>query len=654
MNRLLIIFVSLCCYCIIGQSQDLIRNTQRGISNKKQTNEKHRIYELIESRKISDARFIENTPFEYQEVSPKESYQEYVSEAVFLKLNEQLLQKLRLGERDISLNIPTSDDQNIELELTRVSITVDDFQIETSNGKSRLEDAGLFYRGVVKDDPHSFAAISVFDDHIRGLIADDDGNYVLGKLGKRSADYILYNDRNLVQVPDLKCDTPDENIPVNFPTPNTPVENISSAVGDKCVQVYIVCDHAMYDTLGNVGSVAKYALALFHESAIIYFNENIEIEINQIRVWDTPDPWQAETSKCALKNDFAASTSNFPGYIAHLLSTKSIGGGCASGAAFCDDETHAVTGGLNEFDPFPTYTTEVYLFTHEMGHQLGSPHTQNCAWNGNCTPIDGCVNSVDDNCDPASPSCPNGPVPPVGGGTIMSYCNPGNAPTVGINLTNGFGTQPGDLIRANVDAANCMSFECDCTDYVNRTMFSNNYSQWTYSASNSISASGGVDRPDHTPVIFRTGNYIRLTDFTAHSGSTFLATVHPDICDDYVFFNSPSTNNFVEIENHNKTLTETNEDGISDLLIQTHDLNIYPIPFTNSVTVEFNLEKSDLVDIRILNVSGQLISNLQSKSTMDKGWHKLDYDTTELPAGVYQLLFQTSKGTTVRKLIRVH
>ena len=654
MNKILVIFVSLCCYCIIGQSQDLIRNTQRGISHKNQTKKKLRTYELIESRKISDARFIEKNSFEYQKVSPKESYREYVSEAVFLSLNEQLLQKLQTGERDIILNIPVNDERNIELELTRVSITVDDFQIETSNGKSRLDNPGLFYRGVVKGAPFSFAAISIFDDHIRGLIADEDGNYVLGKVGKRGTDYILYNDRNLVQFPDLKCGTTTDDFDTNFPTTNNTESSIPE-VGEECVQVYIVCDNAMYDTLGNVGSVTKYALALFHESAIIYFNENIEIEINQIRVWDTPDPWQAETNKCTLKNDFAASTSNFPGYVAHLLSTKPIGGGCASGAAFCDNETHAVTGGLNEFDPFPTYSTEVYLFTHEMGHQLGSPHTQNCVWNGNCTAIDGCVSSVDnENCDPASPSCSNGPVPPSGGGTIMSYCNPGNAPTVGINLANGFGTQPGGLIRANINAANCMDFECDCTDFVNRVLNVTNFLPWTYSASNSISATGGVDRPDHTPVILRTGNYIRLTNFTAHNGSTFLATVGGDICDNNVFFNSPVTNNFIETDNSNKTITETEKKESSDLIVYTQDLRVFPIPFTTNVTIEFNLEESDLVDIKILNVSGQLISNLQSKITMDKGWHKLDYDTTTLPAGVYQLWFQTSKGTTIRKLIRVH
>jgi hypothetical protein len=52
-----------------------------------------------------------------------------------------------------------------------------------------------------------------------------------------------------------------------------------------------------------------------------------------------------------------------------------------------------------------------------------------------------------------------GDIPPIGGGTIMSYCHllTGNPWNVGISLANGFGTEPGDIISGSVNNAMCLS-----------------------------------------------------------------------------------------------------------------------------------------------------------------------------------------------------
>jgi hypothetical protein len=81
-----------------------------------------------------------------------------------------------------------------------------------------------------------------------------------------------------------------------------------------------------------------------------------------------------------------------------------------------------------------------------MGHLMGSRHTHACVWNGNNTQIDGC-------------STPEGTCPRVGypanGGTVMSYCHLVSG--VGINFNNGFGPQPGNLIRSRFGAATCLN-----------------------------------------------------------------------------------------------------------------------------------------------------------------------------------------------------
>jgi hypothetical protein len=93
---------------------------------------------------------------------------------------------------------------------------------------------------------------------------------------------------------------------------------------------------------------------------------------------------------------------------------------------------------------------------HEIGHLLGSCHTQWCGWViSTGLPI---VLGALDNCAATEPAfanttCPPGLPPPAGKGTIMSYCNVGG-PLVSFN--NGFGVQPGAAIRNFVDKNTCI------------------------------------------------------------------------------------------------------------------------------------------------------------------------------------------------------
>ena len=82
----------------------------------------------------------------------------------------------------------------------------------------------------------------------------------------------------------------------------------------------------------------------------------------------------------------------------------------------------------------PTYSWNVEVITHELGHNFGSPHTQSCSWPGGAL----------DNCYATEEGCPPGPAP-TNGGTIMSYCH---LTLTGINFANGFGIYPGNLIRS--------------------------------------------------------------------------------------------------------------------------------------------------------------------------------------------------------------
>jgi len=150
-------------------------------------------------------------------------------------------------------------------------------------------------------------------------------------------------------------------------------------------------------------------------------------------------------------------TLSYNGRLAHFMTTRGLGGGIAYLNTLCNTSGFqcAVSASLStNIIPFPTYSWSVEVVTHEMGHNVGSPHTHACSWNGNNTAIDGCGPAA----GYSEGSCPTAPLPPSGGGTIMSYCHLVSG--VGINFNNGFGPQPGDLIRNKYNTASCNTGSC--------------------------------------------------------------------------------------------------------------------------------------------------------------------------------------------------
>ncbi|RYD94515.1 MAG: T9SS type A sorting domain-containing protein, partial [Sphingobacteriales bacterium] len=226
--------------------------------------------------------------------------------------------------------------------------------------------------------------------------------------------------------------------------------------------------------------------AAFNNVATLYNNEQITTSVSQVHVWTTQDSYPTNSSSNAL-NSFKATRTSFNGDLAHLAA---LGGSNLGGIAWVDvlcnnAYRYAYSNIYSSYSTVPTYSWTVYVMTHEMGHNLGSPHTQSCSWTGGAL----------DNCYTTEGGCAPGPAP-TNGGTIMSYCH---LTSNGINFNNGFGTQPGNLIRNRVNAASCLS-TCSnpgCSQPNNLTLkiVVDNYpgeTTWNLkNSSNAIVASGG-------------------------------------------------------------------------------------------------------------------------------------------------------------------
>ena len=142
-----------------------------------------------------------------------------------------------------------------------------------------------------------------------------------------------------------------------------------------------------------------------------------------------------------LLNQFQSRRTSIEGDLGQLLSYKASGG-IAVVDGLCERFTAyklSFSSIGRSYKQVPNYSFTVMVMAHELGHLLGSQHTHACVWNNNGTALDGCAGYTEGNC--STPGVPSN------GGTVMSYCHLTSA---GINLTKGFGTQPGNLIRNKV------------------------------------------------------------------------------------------------------------------------------------------------------------------------------------------------------------
>jgi hypothetical protein len=348
--------------------------------------------------------------------------------------------------------------KEISLLLEKTKITSDDFSIvEVLPGGERRTSSyngGHFYQGKIAGQENSFVTVSIFDDQVMGIISDETGNKILGaieKNGRATNEYVLYRESDLQVQNPMNCFT--EELPVTQTDGANGIETQQSpnAVGEP-VDIYFECDFRFYQDKGsNSNNVINYVLGFFNNTALLYANEDVKIQVSQILVWTTQDPEAAAglNSTSTVLNAFSTrmASTTYIGDYAHFLSTRGLGGGIAwllnnpcSASKFNRTAVSAVN---NSYGNFPTYSWTVEVVTHELGHNLGSNHTQWCGWAGG--PIDNCV--------PPEGSCSNGPTP-TNGGTVMSYCH---LTSIGINFANGFGLLPGNKIRSVVTNAACFA-----------------------------------------------------------------------------------------------------------------------------------------------------------------------------------------------------
>lgn len=351
---------------------------------------------------------------------------------------EELGLALEQRHQGLRMSIPTAHGA-LDLELVEVDLFAPGYMVTVmpsgTQHKMSSEERGIHYQGIVAGETTSVVAISIFNDEISGIIARPgiDGNQVIGKL-ENSSSHILYTDKDIRDAQDFICATDDSDFIAH--------EEVSQGAraSFRCPEIYFDISKEIHDNKGGVTQAENYVTSLFNQVVALYSNDGIGMTMAGSTVWSSTEPFSDLTPYGNYRN-----SNPVAGDLAQYLNLT-YGGGVAWLNGLCGSSKYSVSGVNASFSNIPTYSWSVEVMAHELGHNLGSPHTHACAWNGNNTAIDGCGPNAgySEGCTGSNPA---------GGGTIMSYCH---LTSVGINFSLGFGSQVATRISNYIDGSSCV------------------------------------------------------------------------------------------------------------------------------------------------------------------------------------------------------
>ena len=445
---------------ILGKAMSLcICVVLLGIHSYASQSEKSQLYKEIEQAKAENLPFNSVSLFSLTEGEKHD----VLSSEVLLAANEQAIKSLfDKKTQAITLEFTSAEGKTYQLDVMRSNPFSNNPNIGfiDASGKHPFSyDRGLHYQGAVRGYERSLAAVSIFSSgEVMILFANEDGNFVVGKLDN-SEKYILYNDRDFLSKPEMPCGTADEQV-IDY----EPGKGDKTTAAYECykVRLYWEADNDLYvNKAQSVSRTTDYLTGLFNQVQTMYRNERIAVELTSVYIWTIDDQYPESGSHDALSafRSKMNSQGQFDGDLAMLLARDAGGnGGVAYRGGLCSGVPYAYGDVNGSYNAVPSYSWDVSMVTHELGHNIASPHTHWCGWNtgagGSCGGIDNCQSlEPGSGCSTCPVTYNNSAPSSAWQGTVMSYCH---LRSRGVNLANGFGPLPGNMIRNAVSSLPCL------------------------------------------------------------------------------------------------------------------------------------------------------------------------------------------------------
>lgn len=341
---------------------------------------------------------------------------------------------------------------------------VERFSVFSKNAKIEAQRSGyiksvplpnsVLLRGTIPSIPNSHVMLAVYSDWCTGYITVNSlGNltrFLLSPLPRSmqggtvgpSPLMVIYDEKHGVKPDAWHCAVTDEGkVLVKKKTGQG-----ATQASYRVVEVAFETDYDMYLDHGqNLTKTTEYAEAVVASSSDIYLRDvDAVVTIKKLTVWTVNDPYTGTTSSNLLSQFRTYWRNNNNGIsrdIATLLSGVNSIGGVAYLDGMCGTNLGYSVCGLNNNITYPStaYVWDTDVTSHELGHNIGSPHTHSCNW---APAIDSCY--------AAEGSCFAGTKGRLG--TVMSYCH---LTTFGTSLE--FHPQVQTLLKSKLAGGACIA-----------------------------------------------------------------------------------------------------------------------------------------------------------------------------------------------------
>jgi len=232
-----------------------------------------------------------------------------------------------------SLEIPLNGDETKELVFYRKRVVSSDFRVTTSDGKEfrGKEFSGVQYQIRPGLQNENVGGLSFTETEVSGVFSDEKGNWNIGPLPESKGDYIVYCEKDLLVQSGFHCETPDSDPNLKAPKSHEKKGgelSVESSGSCKVVKMYFECDYKMYqDNSSNTASTTTKITSMFNMVQQMYSNEQINIELDQVFVWTTTDPYATTTPSNAVLSAFTTNRQAITQKLGHLVSTRAAGMG---------------------------------------------------------------------------------------------------------------------------------------------------------------------------------------------------------------------------------------------------------------------------------------------------------------------------------------
>ena len=256
----------------------------------------------------------------------------------------------------------------------------------------------VLLRGVIEGDPTSKVFLALGEHTTNGLLESEGSTYVLAE-NKNAGWTAVYNVNDVdpadMNWEDFYCDVLDNRLVANKKSDLCRWRfRWRKMQSDTELQLTRIGEFTeLLD--GSVDASSEYAATLIGAASTIFDAEiGVEVQISFLRIWnDDSDPWtmhNALEQLYQLRSYWEENMGATDRHLTHLLSGRSLGGGIAWLNGMCTSYGYGLSANLRGSFPLPlqdfsSNNWDIFVVTHELGHNCSSPHTHDYE-----PPIDEC------------------------------------------------------------------------------------------------------------------------------------------------------------------------------------------------------------------------------------------------------------------------